>query len=580
MGISKNNWSKFLYLKERKALLAVIALMIVCSSVLGFFTPIAMANLYSAIESKKDFYYHLYFMGSILASEYFAYVIYQGCIGKYVQHLLMHLRSNSFKNWILAKEQIDEGSTSNYNYPLGEILARVLSDTEAVVELVSSGSFKIFIDFSYIISCLISFITLNTTSGIVLIIAEVLACVLLILGSKKMASIYLAVRKSTGKMSRMLANVSGGLPYTFFTPNGGYASKRSIKSFDDFLKKQLTANIWDASYFSIAESLFPILLAILVFVFPYSNIVEVAVIAAIIDLIQRSISPIKQIASKISGIQRAKAGFTRITEFNNDLEKLEKSSFTIYRPMSFKELSIGIKSFSYPGSDKKFRLENINLDLKSGELIGIVGMSGSGKSTLLKILANQIISESIDIKFKSLDEVLSLSKANAELYQSQVSIISQDSHVFSGDLKFNISLDINEDLAKVQKFWNQVKREIPYLQKWSIDLDDKIDPKELSLGQKQLLSALRSCYLVRPIVLFDEISSGLDSELEEALRKLVLMIQENSLTIIVAHRVETIVKADQIIVLEDGKIQGMGKHTELLKNSSVYHDFIAQLNKV
>lgn len=580
MSTLKNNWSKFLYLKERKFLLAVIVLMIICSSILGFLTPIAMANLYSAIESKKDFYYHLCFMGAILASEYFAYVIYQGCIGKYVQHLLMHLRSNSFKNWILAKEQIDEGSTSNYNYPLGEILARVLSDTEAVVELVSSGSFKIFIDFSYIISCLISFITLNTTSGIVLIFAEVLACVLLILGSKKMASIYLAVRKSTGKMSRMLANVSGGLPYTFFTPNGGYASKRSIKSFEDFLNKQLTSNIWDASYFAIAESLFPILLAVLVFVFPYSNIVEVAVIAAIIDLIQRSISPIKQIASKISGIQRAKAGFTRITEFNIDLEKLEKSSFTSYMPMSFKELIVRINSFTYPGSDKNFKLENINLDFKSGELVGIVGMSGSGKSTLLKILANQIISDSINIDFISNDQTLKLTKEGAELYQSQVSIISQDSHVFSADLKFNISLDINEDVLKIEKFWDQVKEEIPYLKKWAIELDDLIDPKELSLGQKQLLSALRSCYLVRPIVLFDEISSGLDSELEEALRKLVLLIQENSLTIIVAHRVETIVKADQIIVLENGKIQGKGKHTELLQNSSVYQDFITQLNKV
>lgn len=580
MSTLKNNWSKFLYLKDRKFLLAMIILMIVCSSVLGYLTPIAMSNLYNAIESRKDFYYHLYFMAAILGSEYFTYVIYQGCIGKYVQHLLMHLRSGSFKNWLLAKEQINEGSEDNYNYPLGEILARVLSDTEAVVELVSSGSFKIFIDFTYIISCLISFINLNTTSGIVLIIAEVLACILLILGSKKMSSIYLAVRKSTGEMSRMLANVSGGLPYTFFTPNGGYASKRSIKSFEDFLKKQLTANIWDASYFSIAESLFPILLAILVLVFPYSNIVEVAVIAAIVDLIQRSISPIKQIAAKISGIQRARAGFTRIAEFNRDLEKLEQSNFKTYVPMTFKELVVRIKSFKYPNSDKSFGLEKINLDFKTGELIGIVGMSGSGKSTLLKILANQITSDSISIDFKSEDKVLNLNKENAELYQSQVSIISQDSHVFSASLKFNISLDISESDSKIDVFWNQVKKEIPYLEKWGISLQDKIDPKELSLGQKQLLSALRSCYLVRPIVLFDEISSGLDSELEEALRKLVLLIQKHSLTIIVAHRVETITGADQIIVLESGKIEGLGKHTELLENSSVYQDFITRLNKV
>ena len=580
MSILKNNWSNYLYLKDRKILLSVIVLMIIFSSVLGFLTPIAMANLYESLETDKDFYYHLYFMAAVLSSEYFAYVIYQGCIGKYVQHLLMHLRSNSFKNWILAKEQIDENSTNNYNYPLGEILARVLSDTEAVVELVSSGSFKIFIDFSFIISCLISFITLNTTSGIVLIITEVLACILLIIGSKKMATIYLAVRRSTGKMSRMLANVSGGLPFTFYTPNGGYASKRSLKSFEDFLKKQLTANIWDASYFSVAESLFPILLAILVLVFPYSNITEVAIIAAIIDLIQRSISPIKQIASKVSSIQRARSGFTRITEFNLDLEKLEKSSFTTFTPLGFKSLKVDINRFTYPGSEKNFALENIDLNFKRGDLVGIVGMSGSGKSTLLKILANQIISDSIDIEFFSEDKTLKLTKDTSELYQSQVSIISQDSHVFSNTLKFNISLDVKEDEEKLESFWVRVKDEIPYLNKWGIELNDFLDPKELSLGQKQLLSALRSCYLVRPIVLFDEISSGLDSELEEALRRLVLLIQKNSLTIIVAHRIETIVHANQIIVMESGKIQGKGLHKDLLESSAVYQDFITQLNKV
>lgn len=580
MSTLKNSWFKYLYLKDRKILISLIVLMILLSSILGYLTPIAMANLYEAIEKNKDFYYHLYFLTGILASEYFAYVIYQASIGKYVQHLLMSLRGNSFTNWIMAKEQINEDSDSKYNYPLGEILARVLSDTESVVELVSSGSFKIFIDFSYILSCLISFINLNTTSGIVLIITEVLACILLILGSRKMASIYLAVRKANGSMSRMLANVSGGLAFTFFTPNGGYASKRSIKSFDDFLKKQLTANIWDASYFSIAESLFPILLAILVFVFPYSNITEVAVIAAIIDLIQRSISPIKQIASKISGIQRAKAGFARITEFNDDLEKLEKSGDETFKSIGFKSLNVDIEKFTYPNSDKSFSLENIHLNFKGGELVGIVGMSGSGKSTLLKILANQIIAKSIHIQFDAKDGKLILDKETSEKYQSQVSIISQDSHVFSNTLSFNISLDENEDERKILKFWDKVISEIPYLKKWGIKITDQINPKELSLGQKQLLSALRSCYLVRPIVLFDEISSGLDSELEEALRKLVLLIQEHSLTIIVAHRVETIVKANQIIVMENGKIQGIGKHHYLLDNSQTYQDFIRQLNKV
>ena len=157
-----------------------------------------------------------------------------------------------------------------------------------------------------------------------------------------------------------------------------------------------------------------------------------------------------------------------------------------------------------------------------------------------------------------------------------VSIVSQDSHIFSSSLAFNVSLqgEIHQDLID---FWDKVKNEIVYVKNWNIDLETIIKPKELSLGQKQLICALRSCFLTKPIVLFDEISSGLDSELEEALQKLVLMIQKKSLTFIVAHRIETILKADKILVMSEGKLVGQGRHTELLQNSAPYQDFITQL---
>ncbi len=113
---------------------------------------------------------------------------------------------------------------------------------------------------------------------------------------------------------------------------------------------------------------------------------------------------------------------------------------------------------------------------------------------------------------------------------------------------------------------------------WSIEPHDQINPKELSLGQKQLISALRSCFLAKPIVLFDEISSGMDSELEEALRKLVLLVQRSSLTFIVAHRIETIIHANKIIVMNEGKIESIGEHNSLLSSSSIYQEFIKNLN--
>ena len=221
------------------------------------------------------------------------------------------------------------------------------------------------------------------------------------------------------------------------------------------------------------------------------------------------------------------------------MAKLEKATV----PSEFEFLDVKIKEFSY-FQDSEFKISNVQFNGKRGELIGLVGMSGSGKSTVLKILACNISCDNALMSISSLGKVVNLDSSHIEdtlVYRKYISIVSQDSHVFTQTLRFNITLEQAED-PEFSKFLNEVRGSIDYFKRWDIQEEDIINPKELSAGQKQLISALRSCYLKKPIVLFDEISSSLDADLELALRKLVLMIQENALTIIVAHRIETVVE--------------------------------------
>lgn len=587
MSFSKNNFFSYLYLKDQKVIIALVLLSLVCAGYLGFLTPTLIRDLYDSYQNEGSTDRAIYLLGALFIAEYCVSLMYQIAINRYVQKLLSAIRSRSYKQWILSIESGGRGGFNSQKYPMGEVLSRVLTDTEAVIEMVSTGSFKIFIDFTFIISCLIGFIELNTISGVALIIVEVLACVVLIFASKKMAIVYMEVRRSTGILSRVIANLTGGFRSTFYHPNENYASKTGYNSFEDFLKKQLKANVWDASYFSLAESLTPILLALLVIILPYSQIVEIAVIAAIVDLIQRSITPIKEAAGKISSIQRARTGIIRIEEFNSDLEKLPKNELLGKRRIvEFDKLKMIVNSFEYPArkNDKKFSLQGICIEAGVGDLIGIVGQSGCGKSTLLKILSTDIIAQEANISLLLKNgeriELRGKSFKPRELleYKEQVSIVSQDSHVFSASMKFNITMGDKSPVG-FDAFWSDVLIKIPYLKVWGIKPSDEMYPKELSLGQKQLVSALRSCYLAKPIVLFDEISSGLDSSLEEALRELVLETQKKSLTFIVAHRVETIIHASKILLMENGKIVGEGTHSKLLSSSQLYNDFISKLNK-
>lgn len=586
MSFLKNKIFDYIYLKDQKVIIALVVISIAVSAVLGYITPYLISDLYASYTNNLSTNDAIYALVALFVAEYFVSVVYQLSINKYVQRLLSSIRNKSYSSWLTSLENTAAQKNGEQKYPMGEVLSRVLTDTEAVIEMVTSGSFKIFIDFAFILSCLIGFIRLNTTSGIALISAEVLACIFLVIGSRQMAKVYMQVRKSIGIMSRVIANLSGGFRFTYFHPQNHYASKKGYDSFEDFLKKQLKANVWDATYFATAESLFPILLALLVIIFPYSQITEMAIIATIVDLIQRSIGPIKEVAGKISSIQRARTGIVRIEEFNEDLAKLPKTTtYKKHETLRLKSFKVRIDNFEYPETrgDEKFSLQNIEINALPGQLIGMVGPSGCGKSTVLKILATDLVAKNAEIFFEAMSGEsinFSFSKLDNLLnYKKQVSIVSQESHIFSSTLLFNITMSYEAEPA-VFEFWTKVKNNIKYVADWDINLNSKINAKELSLGQKQLICALRACYLAKPIVLFDEISSGLDSDLEDALKKLVLLIQENSLTFIVAHRIETIVHADKIIVMENGRIKDAGTHHTLLETSETYKEFITQLNKI
>jgi len=565
--------------------LLIVAVCLVISSFLGAMTPLKMRDLAANYEDKNLYYGSIWQLFAIFMGVYFNRVFYQLGLNKYMQLLMQNTRAICYEKWLHAYDIKTKDSSRNERYPQGEVISRIMNDTESLRELMTSGTFGIFIDVFFVIFSLSAFISLNKTSGVAIAIAEVVSAALLIWGSRYMRKIFMEVRKSRAEMSRLLSNMVGGIKETFYTRHENYASKRGEVVFHDFLKKMLTANVWDAGYYSTAESLYPLMLAFVVFLFPYSNITEAAIIFAIVDLIQRSIGPVKDVAAKIANIQRAYTGLIRIDEFLTDLD-MDMSSAK-HKPiglLELKEVQVNIQKFEYPrkeSQETKFALSDISFRASPGELVGIVGLSGCGKSTLLNIMAANIYPDEGEIKVIAKDGA-SLSFPGTDVkdtihYREQVGIVSQDSHIFSDTVAFNICMK-REIPADFSRFWKTVEEKIPYILTWGIRPDEVLNQRSLSLGQKQLLAAIRSCFLKKPVVLFDEISSGLDGELELALREMVGLIQENSLTFIVAHRLETITHADNIVVLDDGRVVDSGKHDDLMIRCEAYSQFLAELS--
>ncbi|MBC7429770.1 MAG: ABC transporter ATP-binding protein [Bacteriovorax sp.] len=564
------------------------------SAVLGVKTPQLVANLSKNYNDDSLFKMSLWALFFNFFFVYINRVAYQLTVNKYVRLLIQYARTQTYGRWLSSNEHDSE------KYPQGEILSRIMSDTEAIRDLITSGSFGIFIDLCFVVSCLVGFINLNKFTGFFISGTEIIVTLGLIWGSQLMRDVFMKLRNSQAKVNRVTANVLGGFHQMYYTRHDKYASVKSNAAFEDFLEKQNQANNLDAAYYAVAESLYPILLALVIFVFPYSGLTEAALIFAIVDLIQRSINPIKEISGKIANIQRAITGIDRIQHFLNDMPfKLMMNSSRLLSDVHHSrlvKLDVNVPKFTYPKRVKKnedgaeevrdnFSLVDIKFQGHPGELIGIVGLSGSGKSTLLNILAGNIIASQavVDLTMKANtdEKTYHLAIRDLDEYRREVSIVSQESHIFSESLIFNITLKRDLVIAEIEHFeknWKELEASIPYLKTMGLQTFEKINPSKLSLGQRQLLAGVRACYLKKNVVFFDEISSALDSELEQALRVCILLIQNFSLTIIVAHRVETIIGADQILVMDKGRVIDSGKHAALLKSSRVYQEFIRELS--
>ena len=521
---------------------------------------------------------------AIFLGIFFTRVGYQFAVNSLVRSIVQHSRMLCFKNWMLAPDSGIDGKGQDDKFPLGEIVARIMSDTLAIRELMTSGTFGILIDVFFVFSSFIGLISLHKRIGPAIGGLEFIAALLLIWGGGRMREVFNKLRISRGKVSSHTANILGGMEEGFYNQTENYASKTGEKVYNDFLKTQLVANNWDASYFSLAECLYPLLLASLIRLLPWMGMTSTAFFLVVVDFIQRSVDPLKSATGKVANIQRAMNGLVRINQFVEYFNTNKKVIVSTTPSGPFLKMEVENIFFSYrklkdvEGDEiksKPFVLGPLSFSLKAGESIGIVGESGGGKSTLLKILSGQLSANSGNVLLKYQDgDTESLSR---------VGLVTQDSHIFSESFYFNIALDFTEPSAEFIKFFEFMRGQLDYLKDWEFTKDDqstkkKIDPKKLSSGQKQLICALRSCYLKKDVVLFDEISSGLDSRLEENLRKLISLIQIKACMVIVAHRLETVKSCHQLYLIEKGKLADHGPHEKLIKTSPLYLQFIAQIS--
>jgi ATP-binding cassette subfamily B protein len=279
---------------------------------------------------------------------------------------------------------------------------------------------------------------------------------------------------------------------------------------------------------------------------------------------------INQLTEFLKSMQDAKISLERIGEIHNkDNETVNEDNHVL--PYEGNIVLENI-NFSYSGVNASPNIRNINLVIPKGKITAILGPSGSGKTTLLKILLNLYKPTEGNIRLGELN----LLSINPRLWRNNIGVVMQDGHLFSDSIAKNIAL--GEEIIDKNKlqFSAKLANLESYIENLTHGYNTIIGPEGqgLSQGQKQRILIARAVYKEPDILFFDEATSSLDTYNEMLILENVKAAFKNKTIIIVSHRLSTVLKADQIVIMEDGEMIECGSHEELTFTRGAYYQLV------
>ncbi|MCI5724465.1 ABC transporter ATP-binding protein [Fusobacterium sp.] len=276
--------------------------------------------------------------------------------------------------------------------------------------------------------------------------------------------------------------------------------------------------------------------------------------------------PLKRLINKNNDLQDALPSADRVVEIFD--EKIEQEYYDEKKELVEQIRTIDFKNLNFKYSDSEnYVLKNINLNVKAGEIVAFVGKSGSGKTTLVNLLARFFNTSEGEILVNNIN----IKNIPLEKYREKFAVVPQETFLFSGTIRDNISFGrkvSEEEIVTALKMANAYD----FIMEFPNKLDTQVGERGtlLSGGQKQRIAIARALIKNPEIMILDEATSALDSESEKLVQVALDELMKNRTTFVIAHRLSTIIRADKIVVMEDGEIKEIGKHSDLLEINGIY----------
>ena len=388
---------------------------------------------------------------------------------------------------------------------------------------------------------------------------------------RKLGPKYKDVRKKAGLLaSRLNNNLGGILTIKSFTTEN-WELKRLIRESNAYQKSNKSAIKLSSAFIPLIR--FAILFAFVAILLiggfqTWNGILSVGTYSFLVFITQRLLWPLTTLGHVLDEFQRSMASVNRVIDLIDTPIRILDGNKKINIKNIKGEVNFKNIYFSYPR--RKSTLNNINFKIPNNTTLGIVGLTGSGKSTIIKLLlriyeANKglITIDNIPINEIKLKDL-----------RKSISLVSQETYLFQGTILENISYGSNganfkdiSEAAKIAEAHNFITR-LPDGYKTLVGERGQ----KLSGGQRQRVALARAILKDAPILILDEATASVDNETELLIQRSLNKIKQKRTTIVIAHRLSTIKSADNIIVIEKGKIIEEGNHDLLIKKKGIYSE--------
>ena len=520
---------------------------------------------YIKTHDQQGLLFYITLMGIVLLAEVFSqyyFVFWANWLG---QDIVKDIRTKLFKHILSFRMKYFD------HVPVGQLVTRSVSDIEAIARIFSQGLFMIISDLMKMVVVLFFMFYMNWKLAWIVIVAMPVLVFFTRIFQRKMQIAFEEVRTEIANMNSFVQERVTGMKIVQLFNREDIELNKFKNINEKHRKAWIKTILYNSIFFPIADIISSLTLGFIV-LYGGFKILNGDMFTTFGDLFSYTMfigmlfNPLRQIADKFNEMQLGMIAANRVFDILDTQDQIQDTG-TIEAPVFKGDIEFKGVRFGYIPDEEV--IKGIDLEVKAGQTIAIVGSTGAGKSTIINLLNRfyEINSGTICIDHHNIENY------TLDSLRKQIAVVLQDVFLFADTIYNNITLNNlaisrEEVLAAAQKIGvHDFIMSLPD----NYDFDVKERGVMLSSGQRQLIAFLRAFVSNPSILILDEATSSIDTYSEELIQRATETITQGRTSIVIAHRLATIVNADKIVVMDKGLVVEEGTHQELINKESGYY---------